>query len=119
MFISYEYKAYLGYDNKTKLYSYQYKIIDDNFEVIDIVGLGRGLGRGGGRGWGLGGGLGRGLIETYEKRNLQVAPNLIKAILWCHKKYGYSISELLAWNKTYNPKFAKYEEELEKYLILL
>jgi hypothetical protein len=114
MFISYEYQKYLGYDNKTKLYNYRYKIVDDDFEVIDIFRLGQVEAleevKGGGT---------LGVIETYEKRNLPVAPNLIKAILWYCDKYGYGIKDIICWNKDYNPKFAKYEKDIEKYLLLL
>jgi hypothetical protein len=109
MFISYECQKYLGYDNKTKLYNYQYKIIDDDFETIDITGLDSIISHV----------LGSAVIDTYEKRNLPVATNLIKAILWDHKNHGYNMKDTQYWNKTYNPKFAKYEKELEKYLLLL
>ncbi len=61
-----------------------------------------------------------GVIEAYEKRNLPVAPNLIAAILYINKKYpDYSIQEFIEYNRKYNPKFAQYEEAIQKYMVLI
>ena len=112
MFQSSEYQKYLGYDAATKEYRYQYKIIDSDFEevvvavgveVVVVVEVGVAA-----------------VIDTYEKRNLNVAANLMKTILYLHKKYPYySIQEIIEDNRKYNPKFAQYEEDLNKYLCLL
>ena len=104
MFISYEYK-YLGYDEKTKEYRYQYKITDSDFEEV-------GLERSPGGAW-------AGVIDTYEKRNLNVAANLMRAFVWYSKKYNWPIELVISHNKQYNPKFAKYEKDLEKYMVLI
>jgi hypothetical protein len=115
MFISLEYDTYIKYDEKTNIYKQQCKIIDSDFEQIITARFNH-----------MPGGTIDGLylnmlpiIEAYEKRNLPIAPNLIKAILYVHKNAYYSISELLDFNKDYNQKFAKYEKDIEKYLILL
>ncbi len=60
------------------------------------------------------------VIEVYEKRNLNVAANLIRTILYLHKQYpDYSIQEIIEENRKYDPKFSLYEEDLNKYLCLL
>ena len=110
MFQSYDYRKYIGYDSKTKLYRWEYKIVDSEFEEIDGVAGGSG---------GTTVGAGVAVIDTYEKRNLNVAVNLVKAFTWKSKKYNWEISKIIRWNKQYNPKFAKYEEDVNKYLILI
>ena len=68
-------------------------------------------------GWGA-------IIDVYEKRNLNVAGNLAKAIWWfCSDDYlNLGIKQLLEAQiehcKT-EPRFAKYEQDVQKYLILL
>jgi hypothetical protein len=110
MFISYEYIKYLGYNSKTKEYSYQYRIIDSDFEEV-AVGVGVVVA--------VEVRVGVAVIDAYEKRNLPVAPNLMKAIFCFSKIYGYTVGNIIAWNKQYNPKFSKYEKDIEKYLILM
>jgi hypothetical protein len=112
MFLSYKYQKYLGYDTKIKQYSYQYKIIDSNFEKVGVVGVGFGVGA-------AEVGVAVAVIDTYEKRNLNVAKNLMLAILYHSKRCGYSAQQIIKYNKQYNPKFAQYEEELNKYLCLV
>ena len=119
MFQSYEYIKYLGYDAKTKQHSYQYKIIDSDFEEVEIVvavevevGVAVAVAVV----------VVVAVIDVYERRNLNVAANLMLAMLYISKKWGYSVQEFIDYNKQYNPKFAKYEEEvimrLEKILPL-
>ena len=104
MFQSYEYIKHLGYDEKTKQHSYLYKIIDSDFEEV-VVAVGDGVG------------VGVAVIEAYEKRNLNVAANLIAAILYIHKRYPvYSIQHIIEDNHKYNHKFAQYEKEVSKRL---
>ncbi|SRR5258708_26604112 len=110
MFISYT-ETKFDYDDNTKLYKWEYKIIDSEFEeicantsAVQVFGLLV---------------AGEAVIDTYEKRNLNVATNLIKAFIWLNKEYGWPISNIVNWNKQYNPKFAKYEEQLNKYLTLI
>jgi hypothetical protein len=106
MFQSYEYIKYLGYDAETKQRSYQYKIIDSDFEEVAVaVAVGVGVG------------VGVAVIRVYEKRNLNVAANLIAAILYIHKRYPvYSIQHIIEDNHKYNHKFAQYEKEVSKRL---
>ena len=104
MFQSYEFQKYLGYDAATKEYRHQYKIIDSDFEDVGVA-VGFGVAA---------------IIEVYEKRNLNVAANLMKTILYLHKQYpDYSIQEIIEYNRKYNPKFAQYEEDINRYLLLL
>ena len=110
MFQSYEYQKYLGYDAATKEHGLQFKIIDSDFEEV-WAGVGIDV-------WFAA--VGFAVIEVYEKRNLNIAANLIKFILYIHKKYpDISIQEFIEYNRKYNPKFAKYEEDINKYLPLL
>ena len=113
MFQSYEFQKSLGYDAAAKEYRRQYKIIDSDFEeVVDVVGV---------EVWfGVWVEVAVAVIEVYEKRNLNVAANLIKTILYLHKLFPYySIQQIIEWNKQHNPKFTQYEEDLNKYLCLL
>ena len=116
MFQSYEYQKYLGYDAATKEHKWQYKIIDSDFEDVGVgVGVGVEVGVRVVRV-----GVGIAVIEVYEKRNLNVAANLLKVILYLHKlDPDISIQEIIEDNRKYNPKFAQYEEDLNKYLCLL
>ena len=113
MFQSYEYIKYLGYDKAKNEYSYQYKITDSDFEDVGVVvGVEVGVA--------VGVAVVVAVIDTYEKRNLPVAKNLMTAILCQHKKYPHvSIQQIIEYNHKYNPKFAQYEKDIEKYLSLL
>ncbi|SRR5258708_7829120 len=102
MFLSYELKKYLGYDSKTNLYSWEYKIIDSEFEDICEASA-----------------VAIAVINTYEKRNLNIAASLVKAFIWQSKISDWSISDIVKWNKQWNPKFARYEEDVNKYLMLM
>src|SRR5208282_5570747 len=106
MLISCDYTKYLGYDPKTKMLRYQYKIVDTDFEEVGadaIAGLTAEVG----------------VIETYRKKHLPVVPNLIKAWQYNSKKYGYSMYLVIEWSREYNPYFPEYEDEINKYLLLL
>lgn len=61
-------------------------------------------------------------IETYEKRKLQVGKNLMRAIMFRADTAGFgypTVKSIIEWNKKYNPKFAQYEDDINKYLMLL
>jgi hypothetical protein len=107
MFQSYDYIKYLGYDVETKQHSYQCKIIDSDFEEVGVAVVVDEIG------------VEVAVIDTYEKRNLNVAKNLMFAIVYGSKRWNYSIREIIQRNKQYNPKFAAYEKEMEKYLALM
>ena len=107
-FQSIEFQKYLGYDADTKEHKWQYKLIDSDFEVEVEFGVDVGVE------------LAVAVIDTYEKRKLNVAANLALAFLYLHKNYrNISIQQIIEWNKQYNPKFAQYEKDLEKYMVLL
>jgi hypothetical protein len=112
MFQSYEFVKPLGYDPKTKSYRYEYKIVDDDWvwvavgvEVEAPVAVGVAVAIA--------------VIQEYSKRDLPIAPNLVRAFQWQSKKYGVSIEQIIAWNKQYNPLYKDYEQDIERYLVLL
>ena len=41
------------------------------------------------------------------------------AILCVSKEWKYSVQQTINWNKQYNTKYAKYEKDIEKYMVLL
>ena len=53
------------------------------------------------------------VIDLYEKRNLNVAANLMKAIVWNSKSYRYSVADSISYCKRYIPEFAKYEKDID------
>jgi hypothetical protein len=115
MFLSYKYLDYKGLDPKTGEHRWRYKIVDSEWEEVALevaleVGIGVGVGVVG---------VEVAVIDTYSKRGLPVVPNLIRALQWYNSKYGYSIGQLIAWNKQYNPRYKDYEQEIERYLVLL
>ena len=60
------------------------------------------------------------VIQEYSKRNLNVGKNLMLAFIWYNKLHSYwSIHRLIDLNKNHNPLFSQYEEDLQKYLLLL
>ena len=60
------------------------------------------------------------VIETYEKRNLNVPANLAIGFKWFSEvSYtGISIQEIIDYNKEHNPLYGKYADDVEKYLML-
>jgi hypothetical protein len=110
MFISYKYKEYL--DRKDGKYICGYELTDSEFGTISgvteiywtfyaVI-------------------IGTAVIQEYSKRNLNVAANLALALVWYDKKNAYlSIQQMIDLNKKYNTLFPQYEEDLQKYLVLL
>jgi hypothetical protein len=116
MFQSYEYLEHL-YDTNTNEYRWRYKIVDTEFEE---VGVGAGLAVAVvAVGVGVGNGAVVAVIDTYSNRGLPVVPNLIIAFQWHSSEYGYSLEQVIALQKQYNPQYKQYEEEIERYLVLL
>jgi hypothetical protein len=113
MLISCDYIKYLGYDKATDKYRYQYKIVDTEFEEVGV-----GVGVAVEFEAAVEVGVEVGVIETYRKRNLPVVPNLIRAWQYHTNKYGYSMQQIVSRSKQYNPYFAEYEDEINKYLLL-
>ncbi len=124
MFQSYELIKYLGYDTATKEHRCKYKITDSDFEEVGVTVEGVGVGNlnvAATQSYCLEVGVvvSLAVIEAYEKRNLNVAANLVLAILYISKRHGYSVQNIINSNKQYNPKFAQYEKDIEKYMVLL
>jgi hypothetical protein len=109
MFKSYEY-YHLDYDPKTNTYRWEYKIVDDDWVAVGVVVAAPVAAR-------LPGGAA--VIQEYSKRDLPIAANLVRAFQWQSKKYGVSIEQIIAWNKQYSPKFKQYEQDIERYMVLL
>ena len=109
MFISYKLKNYLDNYENDKV-SWVYELTDSEFGTISGIG---------GEYWIWVGG-GSVVIEEYSKRNLNVAKNLIFAFVWYNKlNTWWSIQDMIDFNKNRNPLFLPYEEDLQKYLLLL
>ena len=110
MFLSYEYAGAVPYDPKTGEYRWRYKIVDSEWEA---VGVGVAVVDGGAV-W-----VGCAVIQEYSKRELPVAANHIRAFQFISTKRGYSIQQIIDWNKQFNPQYKQYEQEVERYLVLL
>jgi hypothetical protein len=116
MFQSYEFLEFICYDPNTNEYSWRYKIVDTEFEEVGVA-VEREVG--GEVGDDVGYGVVVAVIDTYSNRGLPVVPNLIRALRWHSSEYGYSLEQVIAWQKQYNSKFAQYEQEIERYLVLV
>ena len=111
MFQSYTYKEYLG--KKDGKYSWEYELTDSEFGTVSGVEVGVVVG-------GSEVDVGIAVIQEYSQRNLNVAKNLMLSFIWNNKQYPYySIQQIIDFNKKYNPLFPPYEEDLQKYLLLL
>ncbi len=108
MFQSYEYINHIDTDIKSKLQNYEYKIIDSDWIAVNVISL---------LDYQVPVGVEIAVILEYEKRNLSVGRNLYVCIQYIAENYGYSLNQLIRWNKQINPYFSKYEKEIQKYLI--
>ena len=108
MFQSYKFIKYLDY--KDGKYSFEYELVDSDFGTVSGVGVDMA---------GVDVGVAIAVIQEYSQRNLNVAKNLMLAFIWYNKKYPISIQQQINHNKQYNPLFPPYEEDLQKYLLLL
>ena len=114
MFQSYKTIKYLG--KKDGNYSYQYELTDSEFGTVSGVGVEAEVGVE----VGVGVAVAVAVIQEYSKRKLNVAANLALAFIWYNKNNPYySIQQLIYYNKKFNPLFPQYEEDLQKYLLLL
>ena len=112
MFQSYKTTNYL--DTKDGKYSWEYELTDSDFGTISGVGVVVGVVVE------VGVGVAVAVIQEYSKRKLNVAKNLMLAFVWHNKLYPWcSIQQLIDFNKKHNPFFPQYEEDLQKYLILM
>ena len=101
MYISHEFKAYM--ENRGGHDIYKYKIIDSDFETHIFV---------------INNAVETAIIQEYEKRNLNVVANLIRAVIFAITKQKETIDLIIRWNEEY-PEFQKYKQDLEKYICLI
>jgi hypothetical protein len=108
MFISCEYKNYLGEKNGMDIW--EYELTDSEFgTVLGIFSDDFSYNM-----------FEMAIIQEYSERNLNVAANLAIAFVWYNKlNPDLSIQHLIDENKEYNPFFKQYEEDIQKYLLLL
>lgn len=67
-----------------------------------------------------GGGYCSSVIAVYEKRNLPVAKNIIRYFMWNFGAYPlFDLQFEINRCKKQEPGFDKYEEDIQKYLVLL
>jgi hypothetical protein len=57
------------------------------------------------------------VIDVYEERKLNVAANLALLFQYKHTKYDCKISDLIKWNRECNPKYLKYADAVENYMV--
>jgi hypothetical protein len=99
MFVSFEFIE----NEKNKPYRFGFKVVDTEFEEYILSPS-----------------IWLSVIDIYEKRNLPVAPNLIRCLIYfCETRNQHDIHDMFKWCKKRHPQFAKYKKELEKYLTLL
>jgi hypothetical protein len=87
------------------------KIIDTDF--IDNYTIGSGVG--------ISSNLGQCVIESYEKRKLPVASNLLKAFMFRGEemKPHWDIETVIYQNERMNPLYQKYKEEVDRLMVLI
>jgi hypothetical protein len=65
----------------------------------------------------------RNIIEVYSQRNLNVAANLALVFKYYNDMFGYSFEEMKEYyvndDSLCSKTFAKYEDEVKKYLLLI
>jgi hypothetical protein len=109
VFQSITYTRNLGYNATTKLYSYEFELVDSDFGKV-VVGAGA---------VGVAVASASAVMQEYSKRNLNVAANLIRYFKYQEKKCGWSIAGQIFWAEQYQPLFTpQLKQELQKYLIL-
>jgi hypothetical protein len=90
--------------------TYEYQIIDSDFETLEISAVNLSNGES------VIGMRIKIVIECYTKRGLPVAPNVIRALLWHVKEYHYSLDDMVSWNKKHNPLWHEVEKDIQMYL---
>jgi hypothetical protein len=98
MFKSYQYIGVSGYR------SYQYKIVDDDFEDI-AVGCLNGLASM------------DAIINCYIKRGLPVAPNVFRYMLHMRHASSWSLDSQVKWNKANNHHWPLIEKDIQMYMV--
>lgn len=110
MFLSAQYVGHIDFDEKIDRFRDLYRIVDTDFvEVAMGVGITNTLLLG----------APYAAIEIYRDRDLPVVPNLIRCWQYQCKKYDTTMNRIVELSKLYNLYFAEYEDEINKYLLLL
>ena len=112
MFHSLSFLDYIGFDKKTRLYDYQYELMDTDFGNAVLCGTHH---------------IGsisilaaEGIIREYAKRELNVAANLILFFRWYEMHYSISIAVQIERLKKYLPIFTpELKTDVDKYLALV
>jgi hypothetical protein len=105
MFQSIKYLRYLGYDDKTNLYSTEYEITDSEFGSVVAVDV---------RANGSAAETGA-VITEYKKRGLDVVSNL-SGLFEFNQRYSWSIKDQINWCKEHQPLFKEYQQTFEQAL---
>src|ERR1700722_15421249 len=109
MLQSITYTRNLGYNATTKLYSYEFELVDSDFGKVVVVASVVALFATAGVG---------AVIQEYDKRKLNVAANLIRCFKFQEKEYDWPIAEQITWAEEYQHLFTpQLKQELQKYLI--
>jgi hypothetical protein len=66
-----------------------------------------------------GAGVGEAVIETYEKRNLNVPTNLVRAFKYFCKAHLNDMEGIIDFNMNRCSKYKKYAGDVQKYLMLI
>jgi hypothetical protein len=109
MFQSYECIGFVGYNEATKQFRCEYKLVDTDFEDVGIAAevLFEGMVPGS-----------RSIIDCYTKRNLPVAKNLIRYMLSVQEDYSYwTLDRQVEWQKQNNPRWHEVEDDMKMYLV--
>jgi hypothetical protein len=102
MFQSIRCTKYLDYDEKTKLYNFEFELTDSEFGTVVCADPGAGAGPDTGA-----------VISEYKKRGLDVKTNLLKLFEFYRDQYNWSIKYQIEWGKKYQPLFKEYENQFE------
>lgn len=116
MFLSYNCREYVGYDDKTNKYSYRFKIVDSEFEETET-----GVAAGAPAAGGAGVTVAAAVAEVYQRRaytDKQIAKQIFLCLQYVAKKFGSSLDQVITWSKQYNPEiWDKYGENIKMFLI--
>ena len=107
MFKNIKLTRHLGYDSNSKLFNYEFKIIDDDFEWI-----------GAGEGASVSAGADA-IIKCYSEKKLPIVQNVVQALIFYNQKYGWNIKLQIECNKKFCPNWNLIEKDIDKYLSLI
>jgi hypothetical protein len=117
MFQSIEYTRFIGYDDATKQYEYEFELIDSDFSCVVASGVVVVVGARASENARAALGV---VLQEYGKRKLNVAANLVRFFRSYEKEWGYSIELQIELAQKYQPLFTpELKAELDKYIVLL